>query len=233
MRASEPFQVRLEFVGSRRYALGADLYRSFELFAAESLALPERPRRVRALRLVREIGRDGRWRLAPAAAPAAADAAAYPSGAPAATVDFEDQAGAERRALFLEDGDPIASRVPDRATRVARLEQTGEFAGSATLLLLAKSSELLYGLVEVNKALHVATLRARGERSDHLRFAYVEDLPVLEGGRNLEPRVEFRHLGSRRAGGLLYTLNAASTPLASSPVRICYAALLDGAPSGA
>ncbi|HVS08749.1 MAG TPA: hypothetical protein VMS76_02660 [Planctomycetota bacterium] len=233
MRAPEPFQVRLEFVGSRPYALGADLYRSFELFAAECLAPPQRPRHVRALRLVREIVRDGSWRLGPAAPEPSTEVSATPAATPAATLDFEDHEGAEHRALFVEDGEPIASRVPDRATRVARLEPAGDFAGSAALMPLATSSDLLYALVEVNKALHVATLRARGERSDHLRFAYVEELPVLEGGQSLAPRVEFRHLGSRRAGGLLYTLNAASTPLARSPVRICYAAALGERRSGA
>ena len=233
MRALEPFQVRLELVGTRRYALGADLYRSFEHFASECLGPSERPRHVRALRLVREIVRDGSWRLGPAAAEASTEASSSSAATPAATIDFEDQAGAERRALFLEEGEPIAARVPDRATRVARLDPAGDFAGAAELLPLASTSELLYALVEVNKALHVATLRARGERSDHLRFAYVEDLPVLAGGRSVEARVAFLHLGARRAGGLLYTLNAASTPFAGSPVRICYAAELDGGRSGA
>jgi hypothetical protein len=229
MRALEPFQVRLDFVGSRPYVQAAALYRSFELFAAECLAPAAQPRHIRALRLVREVVRDGSWRLGPEAALAAAD----PSAAPAATVDFEDNESAERRALFFDDGEPIASRVPDQATLVARLEPAGDFAGSAELLPLAISSQLLYALVAVTKAFHIATLRARGERSDHLRVAYVEDLPVLGGKRSFEPRVEIRHLGSRRAGGLHYTLSAASTPLARSPVRICYAAMLDDARSGA
>jgi hypothetical protein len=232
MRAPEPFQVRLEFVGSRPYVQAAALYRTFELFAAECLAPSAQPRHIRALRLVREVVRDGSWRLGPPPE-AAPEASTEASATPAATIDFEDHESAERRALFFDDGEPIASRVPDRATRVARLEPAGDFAGSAELLPLAISSQLLYALVEVTKAFHVATLRARGERSDHLRVAYVEDLPVLGGERSFEPRLEISHLGSRRAGGLYYTLSAASTPLARSPVRICYAAALDGARSRA
>lgn len=214
MRQVEPFRTRLAYVGERDYISGADLYRSFEHFVAERVPVALRPRHVRVLKLAREVERDGSWHLD---APQAQDAPA-----PSVSLDYVDSAGARHLATLAEDGPRITDREPQRASRVASMERAGPFSGRAVLVPLRGSVDLVYGLVEVNKALHVATLQERGEPARSIRFLYLEDLPQLGDEQQRSTQIELTHLRAHRAEGRTYTLALVRTSLAPEPMRLCY-----------
>ena len=214
MRQVEPFRTRLAYVGERDYISGADLYRSFERFAAERVPSALRPRHVRLLKLAREVERDGSWTL---------DARPAEGAAPASVlIDFVDAQGTRHQGTLLEDGARITDREPERASRVASMERTGTFSGRAALAPLCGSVDLVYALVEVNKALHVAELQARGEPARAIRFLYLEDLPHLGAEPCGDVQVELTHLRSHRAEGRTYTLARVRASLAPEPMRLCY-----------
>jgi hypothetical protein len=208
--ATKAWRIELEYVGSRDYIAGADLFRWFEKLCVEHLDPASRPAHVRSFRLHREIARDGAWSVD------------EPVEAPAAEIDFADASGRARRAAFLDDGETIRRRGPDREPRLLSNEPDGEFGGRATIAAPPRTSELLFAIVEANKANHVAALKARGLRHDKLRFLYLEDLAVVAAAPARRDVLDFRHLRTRTVGDRACTLVSVATPSAARPIKICF-----------
>ena len=208
--ATKVWRIELEYVGSRDYIAGADLFRRFEGLCVEHLDPASRPAHVRSFRLHREIARNGAWSVDEQVE------------APAAEIDFTDASGRPRRAAFSEDGETIRRRAPDREPRLLSNEPDGQFGGRATMLAPPRTSELLFAIVEGNKANHVAALKARGLRHDRIRFLYHEDLPIVAAGSGRTDALAFRHLRTRTVGDLACTLVSVETPSAARPIKICF-----------
>ncbi len=208
MSSIRVFSPHLTLVGSRAYVLGADLFREFELAAREQLGAAAIAR-VRSFKLHREIRNHGEWR------PGAEEDAA-------AEIEWHDAAGAASRAFFAEGRDAIQTRSPDPAPRLDSVVHDLEFGGSALAPAPRTTAELLYALVEGNKAHHVATLRARGAPHDRIRFIYVEDLPWIGEPETAPWELSYKRLGSRPASDRTYTLVAVRTAHAPKPIKICY-----------
>ncbi len=198
----------LNYVGSRPYIRGADLYGWFERQITVSMKPAEMPAVVRQFRLVREVERDGAWTEG-----LGSDASA--------TVETADSSGTVRRFSFHETGEIITARVPDIPSNVRKIERQGDFAGRAVLAGPRSMVDLLNGLIEVNKCLHAETLATRGVPADRIRLIFIESLPI-ETQNGADRVVEFRHLGERRAPGRTYTLNAVRIDQSGGELRICY-----------
>jgi hypothetical protein len=223
MTSIRAFTPRLTLVGSRTYVLGADLFREFELGAREQLGAAA-IERVRSFKLHREIRCAGEWRLADAQSSvemSSVEASAVDKGA-AAEIEWLGAGGAAARATFVEGPDPIAARSPDPAPRLDGLAPDLDFGGTALAPAPRTSAELLYALVEGNKANHIATLKARGAPFDRIRFIYVEDLPWLSTPDARPWELAYKRLGSRPASDRTYTLVAVRSPRAPKPIKICY-----------
>lgn len=209
MAAMLPFKPALSLVGARRYVLGADLFREFERGMREELTGAATPTIVRSFKLHLEISREGEWRDG------------VLEGA-AAEIEWRDRAGEQRRASFVEVGQPIEARVPDPAPRLDQVVHDLAFGGSAVAPAPGNTAELLHALVEGNKSNHVATLRARSLPHDRIRFIYVENLPwVAEPEREPWP-LQYVARATRPAADRTYTLTDVRSPRASGPIRICY-----------
>jgi hypothetical protein len=218
MTSIRAFTPRLTLVGSRTYVLGADLFREFELGAREQLGAAA-IERVRSFKLHSEIRHAGEWR--PAAAQDRVEKGTVEEHA-AAEIEWLGADGAAARATFVEGLDPIAARSPDPTPRLDGLAPDLDFGGTALAPAPRTSAELLYALVEGNKANHIATLKARGAPFDRIRFIYVEDLPWLSTPDARPWELAFKRLGSRPASDRTYTLVAVRSPRAPKPIKICY-----------
>ena len=53
----------LQYLGSRDHIYAVDVFRAFEQFAGDALPTELRPDVVRSFKMIRELERDGRWRL--------------------------------------------------------------------------------------------------------------------------------------------------------------------------
>lgn len=204
---------QLTYLGARNHIYAVDVFRAFEQFAAQALPEAQRPRIVRSFKMIREVKRDGRWRIG-------ADVAE-----PAASVEW--QAGDEKRiARFEEDGEVITARGPDNPRRVRAIDPGESFAGRAALHPPVDSADLMLGVVQANKALHVHTLEAAGLPHDKIRMIYVEGLPILGETERVEQELVFRSMGQRRVGERTYTLAQVTRTSAAggeaAPLRICF-----------
>lgn len=202
------FAPELSLVGSRRYVLGADLFREFERGAREQFA-DAQPTQVRSFKLHREITNHGLW------CAGAADNAA-------AEIEWRDALGGLERASFVEGAERIETRSPERAPRLLALEHDSRFGGRARAPAPETTSELLYALVEGNKANHIATLRARNLPHDRIRFIYVEGLPWLAAPSREPWELAYELLGARPAADRTYTLVCVRSPQAAGAIKICY-----------
>jgi len=159
-------------VGTRPYIRGADVL--LHLFAQLRAAPggPGYPARLDSWKMVREVTRDGQWQAADASLSA-------PGGpGPAMLLEWTDAAGSRHAAGFAEAGDVIRCRVANRPPALETIEPGGDFAGLASYGAEADFAALAYGVVEGNKALHAATLSARGLSAAGVRLVWVEGLPV-------------------------------------------------------
>ena len=86
-------------------------------------------------------------------------------------------------------------------------------------------ADLMLGVVQANKALHVHTLEAAGLPHSKIRMIYVEGLPMLPADAP-EQELEFRHMGKRPGPDRTYTLAQVRRSIAGEPVgtplRICF-----------
>ncbi len=83
------------------------------------------------------------------------------------------------------------------------------------------TTDLLNGLIEANKRLHTETLAGRGLAADHIRLIFIENFPIVTAAAG-DCRIEFRHLGERKAADRVYTLNAVRLGDDNDALRICY-----------
>ncbi len=202
------FVSELSLVGTRNYVLGADLFREFERGAHEQLASAP-PTLVRSFKLHREIAHSGLW-VAGLAHSASAE------------LEWLDASGRAQRASFVEGAQRIEARSPDRPLRLEALEHDGNFGGRALAPAPHSTSELLYALVEGNKAHHLATLRARGLPHDRIRFIYIEALPWLATPSDEPWELAYKLMGARPAADRTYTLVAVRSPQCAGTIKICY-----------
>lgn len=206
------------YVGGRPYIRGVDLAGFYLDHVDAAPGTPQYPALVRSLKLTSELAKNGVWL-------AADDSAIAPGGPePSAVLDVVDGAGTARRMHFLETGETIERSAPDVPKLTRDLAPAGDFAGNAALVGPVDFMVLLGGLVEANKALHAATLTARGLDPGSIRFVYVERLPVLPEAMPGPVEVAVTHRGARVMDGRAYTLNIAEIGLPDGPVRamICF-----------
>lgn len=199
----------LHYLGSREHIYGVDVFVAFETWAHAELWGSGAPSSLRSFKMIREVKRDGRWRL---------DEVAEPS----ASIEWEAAGGERHVARFDEDGEVITARGPDNPRRVLSLDPEGAFGGRAVLAAPQSTADRMLGIVQANKSFHEHTLEELGEAHDTFRLIYVEDLAVQAGAVERDVAVRFRHLGKRKAGGRTYTLNEVVPEDGGPTTKICF-----------
>jgi hypothetical protein len=209
----------LSFLGRRTYLHSTEI---FHLFCNMLGALPadRQPVHVISFKFLHETSRNGEAFLLEADEPT-------PAGAkPVSTIVFRDREGRRRRFEMTDDGAPIAERQPDPPPYCDIPAMTGNFSGTVACNHIASPSDFFAALMEASKAIHVETLRRRGEDPNQLyRFVSCEgmDLPsAVPPAGSLT--LTFRHVRARRLGARSFTFNDVTwEPGAGTPVRVCVA----------
>jgi len=200
---------QLAYLGKREHIYAVDVFAAFESFALSGLPGEQRPEVLRSFKMIREVRRDGHWRMG------------RDAEEPSASVEWRTPAGM-LLAQFVEDGELITARGPDNPRRVSSLDPEGSFSGRALLRPPTGTPDLLLGLVQANKGLHVHALQELGLPHDKIRMIYVEGLPFLAEPDSSEVELEFNHKGRRKMGERTYTLAEVRLPGSQAPLRLCF-----------
>lgn len=194
------------YIGQRTYVHSTDLMADAERILADHHR--HRIRLMRSYKIYREITRQGQWSLADREAAAAA------------SFRLRDEQDGEVRLHYLDDGETVTRSRPDEASFVADLVTSGPFEGRATCSAPATVTGLFKALVDMNKALHVASLAADGAADRPYRFVYMEDLPW--SGVGVGTPIRARSLGVRRRDDHDFSLAALSVGETPNPVKLCF-----------
>lgn len=210
----------LPFLGARDYLHSTDVFRCFAELTA-TLPPDGRPVRVSSFKFLRETDRNGQAFLFDAAEAPPAEAAL-----PSAVISFADSGGRDRRFVVTDTGPRAEARRPEPGRRYGAPALTGDFTGVVPCDGTGQPSDFFATLVEANKAIHVATLRRRGERVERpFRFVFCENFPYQAiGALPQQFDLRFRHQSVRETSGRQYTLNFVELEsLPPPPIRICFA----------
>lgn len=209
----------LSFLGRRTYLHSTEI---FHLFCDVLGALPadRQPVQVINFKFLRETNRNGEAFVLEADEPS-------PSGAkPVSMIVFRDRESRRRRFELTDDGEPITERQPDPPPYCDVPAMAGDFSGTVACSRIGSASDFFAALMEASKAIHVETLRHRGEDPNRLyRFVSCEGLDL----RSVVPpagslTLTFRHVRARRLGERTFTFNDVTwEPGTGAPVRVCVA----------
>lgn len=210
----------LAFLGPRTYLHSTEVFRFFCETVA-TLPVDERPVHLLSFKFLRETERNGRAYLLDAS-----EALPTELARPAATLTFRDAQSRVRRLELIDDGEPITARRAEPPSPCQAPILAGAFSGTVACRRPGSVSDLFYALVDANKAVHVETLRRRGENPARAyRFVYCEEFPLGAINRGNDDVVfRFRHRGARLAEGRTYTLNTVQVEgQGIDGIRICFA----------
>jgi hypothetical protein len=209
------------YYGNRPYVNAIHL---FECFLGQVIGeLPEacRPQSIRSFKVFNEITKDGSWWLVDASQDLSEGV-----HNPTATLRFVDMSGAKRRIDFVDDGAAVVRREGNPADRFVNLECDGQFSGSARLPEIASPAAFFEGLIQINKAIHLETLRRAGGTGGAIRYIYMENLSLREfdDAASRDFLLKFSHLGTRSGEDRTYTLCRITNELAQeqAPITMCY-----------
>ena len=206
------------YLDTRTYVHSTDVFRLFcERMAKQPV--DDQPVHVKSFKFTRETGRNGSLFLAsPDDEPTEATARSV------AVLTFRDGQQRERRFYLNDDGPPVSDRRPAQRIEWERPAQAQDFAGQLTCHRIQSNADLFFAIIEGNKAIHVETLRRRGDNAPSaFRFVYCESVPFPMPCPPDSPIVlRFSHLGTRRAGDRVYTLNNVQFAAEAAPIRLCF-----------
>jgi hypothetical protein len=213
----------LTLLGQRNYLHSTDIYRMF--CERVGVCLPEsiRPAAILEYKFFKETIHNGHSVILPDSEPSP-----FPLAKPATAIRYLNWAGTCFRFEFYDDGPAATVRRPEPISPIEQVTLTDPFAGVVRCRNISTPTDLFISLVEANKTLHVQTLRQRDEDASRpYRFIYVENLPYICDLPPDAPGIafHFNHLGERRTGPRLYTLNAARVEglSTSKSIQICFA----------
>lgn len=202
-------ETKLSYVGSRPYIRGADLLFWFERLRQATPDTAFRIGCIKQFRITREVQFDGTWSMG-----------RHPDAI--AKLDFLSEDGTPGHASFNEGSSIITQRDPDIPSLLQHCQMTGDFTGEACLTRPSNFTDLLNGLIEVNKRLHVQTLQTRQIDPAGIRLVYVQDLPVCLADGSDAIDLSIRNMGERHIDGKSYTLCQITSPALPGGIKLCY-----------
>jgi len=214
------------YYGERPYVNAIHVFECFLAEVVDTMPRAYYPQVIRSFKIFKEITYDGGWWLIDGLDEPKKDA-----GKPTATLLFNDVSGNRRHIDLIDIDVAVARREADLVTSYTDLEYDGDFSGSARLPATASPAEVFKEIVQINKALHLETLRRDGQSGGEIRYIYMENysLPDFNIGNGQGYKFKFKHLGLRLGNDRTYTLCRITNELApeQSPITLCYSYALD------